>query len=113
MMTLAVLTVAALHAAFFALESVLWTSPKVRPIFGTTAEEAETTRVLALNQGFYNLGAAVLLLVFLATHNLGGVMGVLGFLVAMGVVGAATANWRILLLQSLPALIALVLCALF
>ena len=80
-------------------------------MFQTTKEEAEATRVLALNQGFYNLGSAGLLMWFHTTSNTAGVMGILLFLVGMGIVGAITANWRIILMQSLPAMTAfLILC---
>ena len=82
----------------------MWTAPGVRRAFGNTAEEAETTRILALNQGFYNLGAAGLPLGFHAVGDRAGVLGVLLFLAAMGLVGALSANWRILVLQALPAL---------
>ena len=102
--TLAIFAVAALHIGFFVLEAVLWTSPKVRRVFGNTEEEALATRVLALNQGFYNLGAAVLLIWFHATNNAAGVAGVLLFLASMGVIGALTANWRIILFQTVPAI---------
>jgi len=44
-----------LHVLFFAMESLWWTRPAIRKVFGQTAEQAETTRVLAYNQGFYNL----------------------------------------------------------
>jgi len=107
--TVAITLVAALHVGFFVLESVLWTSPTVMAILETTKEDAHATRVLALNQGFYNLGAAALLVGFYTIDNTAGVMGVLLFLICMGLVGAITANWRIILLQSLPALIALLL----
>ena len=107
--TVAIALVAALHVAFFILEAVLWTSPKVMRLFQNTEEAAEATRVLALNQGFYNLGSAALLMGFYATGNTAGVMGVLLFLVCMGLVGAVTANWRIILLQSLPATVAFLL----
>lgn len=50
---------AALHAFIFYLESVAWTSPRARAVFGTTAEEAEATKALAYNQGWYNLFLAV------------------------------------------------------
>lgn len=50
---------AALHCYIFVLESLSWTSPRTRAVFGTTAEEAETTKLLAFNQGFYNLFLAV------------------------------------------------------
>ena len=101
--------VALLHTGFFVMESLLWTKPSIRKVFGVSKEEAETSKTLALNQGFYNLGAAVLLIVFYGTGNTEAVMGVLLFLVAMGVVGAFSANWRILVVQSLPALTAFLL----
>jgi putative membrane protein len=50
---------ALLHVYIFTMESLTWTSPRTRAIFGTAAEEAETTRVLAFNQGFYNLFLAI------------------------------------------------------
>jgi putative membrane protein len=46
---------ALLHVYIFTMESLTWTSPRTRATFGTTAEEAETTKLLAFNQGFYNL----------------------------------------------------------
>jgi putative membrane protein len=101
--------VAALHLVFFALESVLWTTPKVRKIFGQTQEEAETTKVLALNQGAYNAGLAAAL-VYAAVVGSPDILVVLhAFIIAMGVVGAATAKPTILFLQALPAAIALAL----
>jgi putative membrane protein len=50
---------ALLHVYIFVMESVTWTTPRTRAVFGTTAEEAETTRLLAFNQGFYNLFLAI------------------------------------------------------
>jgi putative membrane protein len=50
---------ALLHVYFFVLESVTWTTPRTRAIFGTSAEEAETTKLMAFNQGFYNLFLAI------------------------------------------------------
>ncbi len=46
---------ALLHVYIFTMESLTWTSARTRAAFGTTAEEAETTKLLAFNQGFYNL----------------------------------------------------------
>jgi putative membrane protein len=46
---------AVLHVYIFTMESLTWTTPRTRATFGTTAEEAETTKLLAFNQGFYNL----------------------------------------------------------
>jgi putative membrane protein len=50
---------ALLHVYIFTMESLTWTSPRTRATFGTTAEKAETTKLLAFNQGFYNLFLAV------------------------------------------------------
>ncbi len=50
---------ALLHVYIFTMESFTWTSPRTRATFGTTAEEAETTKLLAFNQGFYNLFLAI------------------------------------------------------
>ena len=52
---------AAFHVFIFALESLRWTEPETRRIFGVASEaDAETTKPLAFNQGFYNLFLAVL-----------------------------------------------------
>ena len=50
---------AVLHVYIFVMESLTWTSPRTRATFGTTPEEAETTKLLAFNQGFYNLFLAI------------------------------------------------------
>ncbi|MCK9917021.1 MULTISPECIES: DUF1304 domain-containing protein [Microbacterium] len=63
-MIIAALVFAALaalvHVYIFVLESLRWTEPATRRIFGLrSAEEAELTRSLAFNQGFYNLFLAL------------------------------------------------------
>ena len=50
---------ALLHIYIFTMESLTWTSARTRAVFGLTAEEAETTKLLAFNQGFYNLFLAI------------------------------------------------------
>lgn len=50
---------ALIHVYIFWLESLAWTAPRTRAVFGTTAETAATTQSLAYNQGFYNLFLAV------------------------------------------------------
>jgi putative membrane protein len=50
---------ALVHVYIFVLESVRWTDPATRRVFGTTEETAEITRPLAYNQGFYNLFLAI------------------------------------------------------
>ena len=44
---------AALHVYIWWLESMAWTTPAARKVFGTTPEEAEATKFLAFNQGYY------------------------------------------------------------
>ena len=46
--------VAVLHLYFLVLEMFLWTRPLGLKTFRNTPEKAETTRVLAANQGLYN-----------------------------------------------------------
>ena len=51
---------ALIHVYIFVLESVLWTTPRGRKTFGITSDvEAEMTKSLAFNQGFYNLFLAI------------------------------------------------------
>lgn len=51
---------AAVHVYIFVLESVLWTRPSTWRVFGLRSQaDAETTRPLAFNQGFYNLFLAL------------------------------------------------------
>ena len=63
---------AVLHVYIWILESFQWTSPRTRATFGTTADEAETTKLLAFNQGFYNLFLAVVTVVGIAFTISGG-----------------------------------------
>src|SRR6185503_11511589 len=46
--------VALLHIWFLVLEMFLWDKPAGRRAFGTTAEFAAQSKVLAANQGLYN-----------------------------------------------------------
>lgn len=101
------LLVAALHVAFMALETFLWTTPKVRRRLGMSAEEADATRVLAANQGVYN-GALAVALTYAALRGEWTTVSVLlAFVVVIGLYGAYSARWTILVLQALPAALAL------
>ena len=107
----AVAVVALLHVWIFVLESFLWTKPFGRRVFGTTPEQAETSRVLALNQGFYNLFLAAGLIWGIVTEHCAFEIKVF-FLVCVivaGIVGGFTAKRSILIVQALPAVIALLL----
>jgi len=58
-MLLVALLAGAVHVLIFCMESLWWTAAKVRARFRQTPEQAETTRLFAFNQGFYNLFLAV------------------------------------------------------
>jgi len=50
---------ALVHVYIFYMESVAWTSARVRATFGTSPEDAQATKEMAYNQGFYNLFLAL------------------------------------------------------
>jgi len=62
---------ALLHVYIWSMEALTWTSPRTRATFGTTAEEAETTKLMALNQGFYNLFLAIVSIIGIVAIILG------------------------------------------
>ena len=102
--------VALLHAYFLVLEMFLWTKPAGRRAFGTTQEQAEQSKVLAMNQGLYNgfLAAGLLWGLTLGAAGRGVVSFFLVCVIVAGVFGAATASRKILYVQALPAGVALV-----
>ncbi|QFG69955.1 DUF1304 domain-containing protein [Ornithinimicrobium pratense] len=62
---------AVLHVYLFYLESMAWTSREARRIFRTTPQEAQQQRLLAFNQGFYNLFLALLVALGAVSYALG------------------------------------------
>ena len=108
------LAIAALHVWILVMEMFLWETPRVRKAFGTTADLAAATRVLAANQGLYN-GFLAAGLVWGVAQGAAGRPIVAFFLVCVlvaGLYGAATASRRILFVQALPAGIGLAALAL-
>ena len=102
-----VLIVALLHAYFLVLEMFLWTTPTGRRVFGLDAEFAEQSKALAANQGLYN-GFLVAGLVWgLVADRTDVQVFFLLCVVVAGVYGAATVNRRILFVQAVPAVLAL------
>ncbi|GAA1196565.1 putative membrane protein [Kitasatospora gansuensis] len=110
--TVAVLLIAAVHVYIMIMEMFLWTTPKARASFGTTAEFAAATKTLAANQGLYNgILAAGLVWGAVASDPVGFQVKVF-FLVCVavaGAYGAATSSRKIIFVQTVPALIALAL----
>jgi putative membrane protein len=100
--------VAELHLWFLVLEMFLWTTPTGRRVFGLDPDFAERSRSLAANQGLYN-GFLVAGLVWGLVADLTDVqVFFLVCVVVAGAYGAATVNRRILLVQAVPAVLALV-----
>ncbi|MCB2174953.1 MAG: DUF1304 domain-containing protein [Actinomycetales bacterium] len=89
---------AAVHVYIFVLESLLWTGDRTRAVFGTTREEAETTRALAFNQGFYNLFLAVVTVVGIVL--LAGGRTAVGATLVLAGAGSMVAAGLVLLLSS-------------
>jgi len=103
--------IALLHAYFLVLEMFLWTKPAGRRAFGLTAEFAEQSKVLAANQGLYNgfLAAGLIWGLSLGLAGFGIKIFFLACVLIAGLFGGLTASRKILWLQALPAVIALVL----
>jgi putative membrane protein len=109
-----VFLVAMLHVYILVLEMFLWRTPRARAAFGTSVELADATVTLAGNQGLYNgfLAAGLFVSLVAGRASAVGFAFALFFLLCVivaGIYGAATANRRILLVQSVPAGIGLVL----
>ena len=103
-----VVLVALLHLYFLVLEMFLWTRPLGLKTFRNTPEKAETTRVLAANQGLYNGFLSAGLLWSLATSQWNVVLFFLGCVVVAGAYGAYSVNKRIFFVQAVPAIAAMV-----
>ena len=103
--------VALIHAYILVLEMFLWRTPRGRAAFGTTEEQAETMATLAANQGLYNgfLAAGLALSLILPEPTAFAFkVFFLACVIIAGVYGAATVSRRILVVQALPAALALI-----
>jgi putative membrane protein len=108
-----VVIVAGLHLYFLVLEMFLWRTPFGRRTFNMTQEVADSSAVLAANQGLYNGFLSAGLLWGLIAYGVVSGRPILTFFLACvivaGLYGAATVNRRIAIVQSLPAAVALAL----
>ncbi len=104
--------IALAHLWFLVLEMFLWRTPFGRKTFATTPEVAESSAVLAANQGLYN-GFLAAGLVWGLVQELAGGRATLTFFLACiaiaGVYGGFTTKRSILFIQALPAAVALIL----
>jgi putative membrane protein len=101
--------VALIHVYILALEMFLWDTPRGRKAFGTTEDFAKQSKVLAANQGLYNgfLAAGLIWGIWLGDAGDPVKIFFLLCVAVAGAYGAATVGVRTLLIQTVPALIAL------
>lgn len=104
--------VALIHVYIVLLEMVWWTSSRGQKAFGLTPEFARETKVLAANQGLYN-GFLVAGLVWGLVHPDPAFawqikLFFLACVAVAGIYGAATASRKILFIQALPAVLAII-----
>ena len=100
--------VAAIHLYIVVLEMVLWDTDRGRKAFGMTPEFSKSTKVLAANQGLYNgfLAAGLIWGIWLGEAGDPVKIFFLLCVAVAGAYGAATVGMRILMIQTIPALIA-------
>lgn len=103
--------IAVLHIYILWLEMFAWTT-RGRKVFKTIpADMFEKTRVMAANQGLYNgfLAAGLIWSLFIGdvTWSKNIAIFFLGCVLVAGIYGAMTASKRILFVQSVPAILAL------
>lgn len=100
------------HLYILYLEMFLWTTPTGLKSFGTTREQAESSKLLAANQGLYNgfLAAGLFWSIVHPNEDTGRQIAIffLGCVLVAGLYGGWTVKRSILMVQGLPAAIALV-----
>ena len=100
------------HLYILYLEMFLWTTPTGLKSFGTTKEQAESSKTLAANQGLYNgfLAAGLLWSVIYPDAVIGRQISLffLGCVLVAALYGGITVKRSILVVQGLPALIAII-----
>ena len=106
---IATLFVALSHVGILILEMFFWNHPVGQKIFSMTPEVAESSAVLAMNQGLYNGFLVAGLFWGLLSKRRDVKLFFLGCVVVAGIFGGLTAKTSILFTQALPALIALIL----
>lgn len=112
--TVLVAFVALEHLFFLVLEMFLWTTPIGIQVFGLTPSFAEQSSALAANQGLYNgfLAAGLVWSLVKKEDATSIKIFFLSCVIVAGIFGALTAKASILVVQSVPALVALVLVVL-
>jgi putative membrane protein len=101
--------VALLHIGIMVLEMFFWNHSVGQKIFSMTAEMAQSSEVLAMNQGLYNSFLGFGLLWGLISGNQSLKVFLLICITIAGIFGGLTANTNILYFQALPGFITLLL----
>jgi putative membrane protein len=99
--------VALMHIWFLVLEMFLWETDIGRGTFNTTIEEAATAATLAMQQGLYNGFLAAGILYGLIARKTDFIVFSLLCIIVAGVFGGLTVSPSIIMVQALPAIIAL------
>lgn len=103
-----IVLVALLHGWFLVLEMFLWTKPLGLKTFRQSLEKAQSSAVLAANQGLYNGFLSAGLIWGLVTDNASTKIFFLACVSVAGIYGAySLKNKRVFLIQALPAMIAI------
>ena len=107
--TVFIAIVAVIHLYILVLEMFLWNTRTGHKAFNLSPEFARETRVLAANQGLYNgfLAAGLLWSLWLGEKGIPVAIFFLACVLIAGVFGAVTASRKILYVQAIPALAAL------
>jgi putative membrane protein len=95
------------HLGILVLEMFLWRGPIGRKVFGLTKEQAELSAPLAMNQGLYNGFLAAGLVFALVRGDAAVQTFFLACVLVAGIFGGLTAKRSILVVQALPAALAL------
>jgi len=103
-----VVVVIVIHLYIVVLEMLMWTTPHGHKAFGMTPEFARDSRVMAANQGLYNGFLAAGLIWGMVAYKFDVTVFFLGCVIVAGIFGGITASRRILLVQALPAAVALI-----
>jgi putative membrane protein len=98
-----------IHLYIVVLEMFLWDKPLGRKVFGSSAEFATASKVLAANQGLYNGFLAAGLIWGLSQGAAGQPVQLffLGCVIVAGLYGAMSVGIKILFVQALPAALAM------
>ena len=103
-----VVIVAALHFGFLILEMFFWDHPFGRKAFRMTPEFSRASATLAANQGLYNGFLAAGLIWGLVSRQTNVILFFLLCVWVAGLYGGFTVGRKILYIQALPALLALI-----